>query len=237
MASSVISRSLRKLFRRSSQKRRDLRFTNLRFESLEERIVLSGAPPTVEEVLISGHAWRSAFLSKLNLDGEGNGGFRLTAENAATPLPWTDLDRLSIRFDEAVDVQPSDLKIQGVNARLSVQPDPVGFHYDANTFTATWTIAKPLGVDKYAVRLSDRITNGMGVALDGDGAAPTGDGSAGGDFVFQFAVCPGDGDQNGVTNMHDGLDVRQRMFTTTSSPNYSTRFDFDGSGESTFWMA
>jgi hypothetical protein len=206
------------------------RDASLQFESLEERRMLSGTPPTIEEILIGGQAWRDAFVAKLVADGEGNGGFRLTLQNSAQPLPWSNLDRLTLRFNEGVDVQESDLYIQGVQTGLAIPLAAGGFTYDSTKHTATWTFAQPLGADKYAIRLVDRVANGMDLALDGEGAPRTGDGTPGGDFVFQFSVVPGDGNQNGVTNMHDGLGVRERMFADTNRPDYLTRYDFDGSG-------
>lgn len=202
----------------------------LSFELLEERQLLSVTPPTIEEVLVAGQAWRDAFVSKLAADGQGVGGYRLTTASAATPLPWSNLDRLSVRFNEGVNVQASDLRIQGVDSGIDHPLAANGFQYNASTFTATWTFASPLGADKYAIRLGDSITNTMGLALDGEGASRTGNGTAGGDFVFQFAVIPGDGNGDGVTNMHDGLGLRQRMFADPARADYLTRYDFDGSG-------
>lgn len=192
--------------------------------------MLSGTPPTIEEILIGGQAWRDAFVAKLVADGEGNGGFRLTLQNSAQPLPWSNLDLLTLRFNEGVDVQESDLYIQGVQTGLAIPLAAGGFTYDSTKHTATWTFAQPLGADKYAIRLVDRVANGMDLALDGEGAPRTGDGTPGGDFVFQFSVVPGDGNQNGVTNMHDGLGVRERLFADPSRSDYLTRYDFDGSG-------
>src|SRR5262245_35383455 len=108
---SPLHRFARPAVRRNRRQRR-IRInasTVLRFEHLEPRQLLSNTPPTVEELLISGQAWRDVFVSKLASTGDGNGGYRLTAQNQSAPLPWSNLNRLSIRFNENVDVRSEDL--------------------------------------------------------------------------------------------------------------------------------
>nr|WP_161501232.1 Ig-like domain-containing protein [Rhodopirellula sp. SM50] len=187
----------------------------------------------IQDASVSGSGWNSVFQDHLSSQGLGTIGFRLLPGQTSQVLPWKNLNQFKFKFSEHVNVQFDDLRIQGVNSGLAIVPKAEDLHYDGNTFIATWTLPSELGKDKFAIRLSDRITNGIGTSLDGDflGAYPTGNASPGGDFVYTFDVVPGDGDRNGVTNVIDGIGLRSRLFARPANTNYSASFDFDGSGQ------
>ncbi|WP_419580402.1 Ig-like domain-containing protein [Stieleria magnilauensis] len=187
----------------------------------------------IQDASVSGSGWNSVFQDHLSSQGLGTIGFRLLPGQTAQVLPWKNLNQVKFKFSEHVNVRFDDLRIQGVNSGLAIVPRAEDLHYDGNTFIATWTLPSELGKDKFAIRLSDRITNGIGTSLDGDflGAYPTGNATPGGDFVYTFDVVPGDGDRNGVTNVIDGIGLRSRLFARPANDNYSAYFDFDGSGQ------
>jgi hypothetical protein len=108
-----------------------------------------------------------------------------------------------------VNVQESSLVVTGINVP---QYAFTSFSYNSTTYTATWTLAHPITLDKVLIDLQstapNAVTNFIGKALDGawmDQASnfPSGDGTAG-DFNFHFNVTPGDADQDGIVN---GLDI------------------------------
>ena len=214
--------------KRASKKRGSSR--TLRLERLESRQLLAAV---IQDASVSGSGWNSSFQDHLSSQGLGTLGFRLLPGQTAQVLPWKNLNQIKFKFSENVNVQFDDLRIQGVNSGLTIVPKPEDLHYSGTTYIATWTLPDALGKDKFAIRLSDRITNGLGDAIDGEflGTYPSGNGTAGGDFVYTFNVVPGDGDRSGVTNILDGMGLRNRMFARPASNNYSAYFDFDGSGQ------
>lgn len=88
-----------------------------RFESLEPRMVLSGYGPTVTDVAVSSTSWDSAFVDYLEDEGLGYGGYSVPVGSGSQldPLPWNNIDQISINFNEDVNVQSSDLSVSGVN--------------------------------------------------------------------------------------------------------------------------
>ena len=130
-------------------------------------------PPTITGVSLGGHPIA---------DGPAQ----------ADPLPHHGLAEVRIEFSEDVDVTAADLTVTGSSpAAYSV----VDFNYDFATFTAAWTIDPPIGADQVTIHLSDSVEDPAGNALDGEwtddvDTYPSGDGTAGGDFVFRAHVLP-----------------------------------------------
>ena len=187
------------------------------------------APPVVTEVFVRGASWSQSYLDGLAviLEGDAQHGYALLAgPGQLDPLPWGNLDQVSIRFSEDVEVQIADMTLAGaeISDYVFLADDPTdaspasqdGFRYDPATFTATWTLAAPIpSPDLLALSLNgaDDATGVIGVAtglaLDGDtgdpadAQLPSGDGVTGGDFVFRFDVLPGDADGSGGVEATD----------------------------------
>ena len=192
--------------------------------------------PRVTEVLVDGSAWREAFRARLESLGLGSArfGFAIPAGSAQlTTLPWSSVDRITLRFDSDVSVDRDDLLVRGVNIPTYAFAD---FSYDPASRTATWTLAQPLGRDKVLLDLDGDAggaagapggASGAGGLLDGEwsnGSAtfPSGNGSAGGDFEFRLNTLPGDADRNGRVDALDLYQVRQRLLTSTSAAGAGT---------------
>ncbi len=134
------------------------------------------------------------------------------------PISETNLNQIKVTFSENVTVDQSDLSLTGINVPWYNAAGGT-FSYDASNFTATWTLPQPIGDDKLTLTLnadgSDPIQDALGNHLDGDwsnplstadtsgSVYPSGDGTAGGNFVFCFNVLPGDANQDGVVNISD----------------------------------
>jgi len=190
---------------------------------------VDATPPAVDCVLVASSTWGAAFLAEL-----GGVGYALpTGASQLDVLPWLALDQVIIVFSEDALVVQEDLALYGVSV---AQYATSGFRYDADSQTATWTLSAPLAADKLLLSLADTVTDAAGNALDGEWAdgismCGSGDGQAGGDFVYRLNVLPGDVDQNGEVRSSDVIKVRRRGNTAWGDPEYSPHSDVDGSGE------
>ena len=213
--------------------------------------VLPPPGPRVQAVYINSTLWSPAFHSYLAQNELGGArGFRIPAGSGQlTMRPWTNLNQIQIVFDQDVDISQDDLRVHGVN--VASYPFE-SFSYDAQAYTARWTLAS--GVNGIAI-VADKLlldlngdaggVTGTGAralaALDGewtDNASnfPSGNGMAGGDFRFRINVLAGDAGRNGTVLADDFAAVKKRFFKAVSSPasgtdaDYSPFHDLDGSG-------
>ena len=160
------------------------------------------APPRVTNLQISSTSWSAGFLSSLQATGAGNGsGYAVPVGGSGaelTDLPWTNVNQIQIQFSENVNVQQDSLSVTGINV---AQYQVASFTYNSATFTATWTLTKPMGADRVSIDLASTgpaaVTDATGQALDGDwttgtSAFPSGNGAAGTDFMFGLNVLPAD---------------------------------------------
>jgi len=192
-------------------------------------------PPTVVDVLVAGTGWDQGFLDFLEAEGLGSGGYALPVGSTAQlgTLPWVNVDRVRIAFSEGVTIEQGDLAVLGVSA---AQYGFSGFAYDPATFTATWTLAAPVEADKLLLALGGDLTDAAGNPVDGEwtdavSTYPSGDGSAGGDFLFRLNVLPGDADANGEVRSGDVIKVRRTGNTAPGDADYSCYYDVDCSSE------
>jgi hypothetical protein len=115
--------------------------------------------PVVTDVFVNGTGWAMVFRSYFGSSGAGDAtyGFRLDAAGHVDELPWTGLNRVSIRFSEDVGVTADDLVIRGVNLTAF---SGLTMTYDAASHTATFarlTTAKPVFASSPAVRSAMRL--------------------------------------------------------------------------------
>ncbi len=189
--------------------------------------------PRVVHAQVNSTNWSQAFIDHLHLRSMGNGGLTLATQGAQlTPLPWTNLNILTLRFTEDVIIQSSHLALAGVN---SAQAAVAAFHYDAATFTATWTLASGMAHDKWLIHLPDAVTDRSGNPLDGEWttgsttfAQGSGNGVAGGHFQFRFNTLPGEVTGNTTVNSDDMNLVRAAQFRDTAHPLYNPHHDISG---------
>jgi hypothetical protein len=133
--------------------------------------------------------------------------------------PVGGVNQITISFSEAVSVQQDDLILKrGAGSGATVAF--TGFSYDAATFSATWTFAtfhtdqllltlKGTGVgavvDAQSNALDGEWTNpaSMGQSSPTTSVFPSGNVSAGGDFVFRLTLLGGDLDCDGDVDDRD----------------------------------
>ena len=235
---------------------RDLGQRRLACEPLESRRLLSvslggdgeglpDVPPVVTDVIVRGSDWNDAFLDFLDADGLGHPtvarqGYRIPdGAGQLDPLPWANIDTISVAFSEDVRVEPGDLGLYGVAtadylAEAGLTPE--SFEYDSVQWVATWKLPEPIGVDRLKIRLDGQVggvSDGAGNLLDGEwedggGEDSSGDGMMGGDFVFGVNVLPGDGNQDGIVHLADAMAVRAKNLSSPGDGNYAPSFDLDG---------
>ena len=199
-------------------------------DQLALKLIDDATPPTVTSVAVRGTGWDDSVPSYEIPGGDGS---------QLAPLPWENIDQFKITFRENVIVHQDDLEIRGVNlANYAI----AGFSYNSSTFTATWTLDQAVGSDRLVLELngsgsSSPVMDLFGTVLDGEwenpidrddalsNSFPSGNGMAGGDFVFRVDVLPGDRDQSGVTNVLDLIDIRNRVISSpTINPEKYTLF-------------
>ncbi|HEX6963714.1 MAG TPA: dockerin type I domain-containing protein [Lacipirellula sp.] len=210
----------------------------LNFEGLEQRLLLSGAPPAVTGVYVGSTEWSSAFYDYLAPQATTELGFQIPAGSTSQvkSLPWVNIDKIVIQFSEDVNIKVGDLSLSGISATAFPFEH---FFYDAFTRVATWTLASPLTKNSYQIDLNgdglDPVSDLQESVLDGEwtnnsDTFPSGNGVAGGDFQFNFKVMPGDVNQNAAVETMDVSAVNSRVGATTLSANYSPLADIDGDG-------
>ncbi|MGI9429212.1 MAG: hypothetical protein ACR2NM_11185 [Bythopirellula sp.] len=217
-------------------------------EALEPRWMLSTVPPTVADVAISSSAWDQTFLDYLETSGLGDDGYSIPVGSLAQsqPLPWSDLDRISITFSEDVDVQAGDLSVTGVTSPTYAIDH---FFYDPQNLRATWTLTDPFAEeDRLHLDLDgdgiDPVQDLDGNVLDGDwydelSVYNSGNGTAGGDFEFRFNVLQGDHFTTGLVDYYDFYSTYFAVGLSTTDPGYDPMYDSDGDGliETSDWQA
>ena len=186
-------------------------------------------PPEVSQLLLSGSAWTTGFVSHLNSLGYGNGGYAINpvspaAAGAAAPVvPWTNFNRVQVRFNEHVNVDAGDLRVYG---QTVTEYGIIGFGYNPLNFTATWTLARTVPVDRLRIEIAP------GGVTDATGQ-PLADG-----FSQRLGVLPGDVNRDGRVTATDLLEVRRRIGRSAASPGtgpgaYGPFHDLDGNGSIT----
>jgi hypothetical protein len=214
------------------------------FEILERREMLSAAPAVVA-VEVASTSWSETFVDYLQSASLGQEGYAIPLGSSAqsATLTWTNLDQIKIRFNKDVIVDSADLSLSGINATAYGFSD---FHYDPQTRFATWTLTTPLDRDRLRLDLD---AGGFGAVrdlenniLDGEWtnnvSTVSGNGTAGGDFQFNFNVLPTDVNNSANVTSFDYVYIRQLEGKSTTSPGYIAKRDIDGSGliDSTDWQ-
>ena len=156
---------------------------------------------------------------------------------ATSTAPWSNVNRLSIRFNQPVALPPvSALGLVVGSAGGDVTITPTGVVLLDGGRIVQWSFAN-LASGRYLATLdSAAIVNADGSPLDGEWttssstfAAGSGNGVAGGAFAFQFTVLVGDASPSiaGTVATADQTYVRQRIGNTPTATTF--RADINGS--------
>ena len=147
------------------------------------------------------------------------------------PIPWRNVDQITILFDENVALPLPNLQIDAAGGGSYVAGTA---SYDEAARAATWTLNTALATERLTLTLDDGLTDMAGNLLDGEWAdgesAVSGDRAAGGDFVFTLNCLPGDVDQNGTVEQADEATVRGSLGAFVGHDPYPIMQDLDGNG-------
>jgi uncharacterized delta-60 repeat protein len=183
--------------------------------------------------------WNASFLAYLaaNNLGDASLGYMLsTGGTQLKTLSWSNVNTISIRFNEELTISQGDLSVIGA-ANGPAVPAITGFSWNSATHTGTWTFAAALPRGKFLLHLKGTLLDTVGNGLDGEwnvsSSTASGNGTAGGDFNFRFNVLPGDFDGNNGVTITEVLQARNRAGKGTASVGYAYREDIDGNGNIT----
>jgi uncharacterized delta-60 repeat protein len=133
----------------------------------------------------------------------------------ATVFGWSNIRKVEVVFSENVSVQQNDLFLTGLAGAYTFS----GFAYNATTFTATWTLAQPIGIDRLNFTLDGTSPTGVVDATAGN--------NLGADVVRRFGVLPGDLDGNGIVTLTEATTVKKNIGKRYPSPR---TVDINGDG-------
>jgi hypothetical protein len=193
--------------------------------------------PTIHDVLVGSSLWSQDFRDLVvTARGLGDGAISIpTGADQLTPLSWSGLDTVSVRFSEPVTVRQDDLTVTGVNRAEYGFAD---FRYDAASNTATWTLDVGIGTDKLLLDLSDAVHDGNNNPIDGNwttssSAFPSGNGvlESNDDFRFRIDVAVADGNGDGVLSRDDLIDVIHSLGVGLTESQYNPRLDANADGQ------
>lgn len=155
------------------------------------------------------------------------------------PVPLEAVNQITIAFDQVVDVEPQDLLVRGdVLGAVNWQIFQAGVGA-AGAWEATWTLVRPIEMDRVTLLLADTVSTSGGQRLDGEwvnpasmsdtsgSTFPSGDGVAGGEFRFQFTVLAGDANLDGVVDTADFSIVAANLGTALSATRPTGDVDRD----------
>lgn len=156
---------------------------------------------------VAGSSWSSAVRSKVNSTSDKGFSVNLSA-GTPTPLSWSNLNQLTVRFAENATVAQNDLSLrdsQGNSYPIS------GFQYDSVTHSGTWTLGRSLSPGVVTVNFTNASVGNL---------PPT-----------SIRVSPGDVTGDGVVNHADLAGIVSRYGATTASSSYSAAHDINGDGK------
>ncbi|MFM7137780.1 MAG: beta strand repeat-containing protein, partial [Planctomycetota bacterium] len=201
----------------------------------------------VTGVFVRGSTWNTGYLglgefTTVGADQLGWGlrdGANQLATNGASAaqVTWTNVNRLSLRFNQAIATPAADaMKLIRGNSAGDVTLSPTGVTMLAGNTVAQFAFASALETGRYLVSIAaGGIADSAGTTvLDGEWtnssstfAAGSGDGTEGGSFDYQFNVVAGDVNASGSITNTDRSVVVTQLFQTVGSSNF--RANLDGS--------
>ena len=162
-------------------------------------------------------------------DGDWDAGTIGSANWASTTIPWEDVDKIVIDFDQAVYATTNEISIVD-SASNSVSISSLS---GSGTTQLTITLTSALSEEEvYTITLDDAIDDANDNLLDGEMTGvtfPSGDGTAGGDWTFTLTALAGDGTGDGYVSSAD-LNLVQANWGYTVTPGDRTVGDFHADG-------
>ena len=204
----------------------------------------------IQDVKVGSTFWSPTFNDFVDNTGApiGERGYSIPAAAQATPLPWSNINQLFVKFSQDPDVATlttSNFLLFGLQGAST--PSITAVAYDTVNNVATLTLSgTPSGTitnDRLRLQVKDAVTY-LATPLDGDwtnnaDTFDSGNGVPGGIFNFTFNVLPGDVNQNGTVATNDAGIVFSKVGSSTDGTipvpalngnPYSIFADVNGSG-------
>jgi endonuclease/exonuclease/phosphatase family metal-dependent hydrolase len=209
-------------------------------------------PVKVTGVYVRGSAWNANYLARSPFTTVSGAalGWQLPDGSAqltnASNVGWNNVDRISVRFDQAIAQPTADalqLVLGTAEGNQTIVPTAAPTLLAGGT-VAQWTLPVSftrLVSGRYVISIASAgITNAAGTAaLDGEWTSSTstfatgsGNGTAGGTFNFFFNALVGDVGGNGTTNTSDISAIRNKLksaLNTLLESDADYRLDLNGS--------
>lgn len=184
----------------------------------------------VEAVFVSSTAWTADFKKELQAIGLGDATLGYALGNGLTyqpaPLPWTRLNRISVRFDQEI-TDLSRLEMTGVSGGVY---EAANVQYSSETHTLSWNVVTSFNTPDRITVLLKANSKVDGRPIDGDR-----DGQPDGVAAFQYNITIGDTNRDRQVDAVDLVQTRNRIGRTARSPGsgaaaYDVFADINGDG-------
>lgn len=204
---------------------------------IEDNDIADSKAPTVSDVIVGSRAWTSQFIDAVDGGGAGAGnglGMSMVGTQQLDNLPWTNVDKLYIRFSEDVSAgfKSANLRLAGTNMANYLSGAQLSYGLDGPN-VGTISLAAPISSDSLILTILDSLTDAVGNRLDGEWAAgggqPSGNGAGGGNFNFQIDVLPGDANNSSGVNLSDIFAIYASNLSVVTNMALA-KLDVNGSG-------
>ncbi len=201
--------------------------------------ILTGdtTPPTILDVKVGSPTWNASFVNVVDSLGTGypipDG-----PGQQSVALPWNNINRIHVLFSEDVGATftQANISLSGVNIANYASLIPIGgVTFNSTTRVGTIALNQAIQADKLRLTILSSVTDAAGNQLDGEWVdditiGASGNGTAGGNFVYRFNILPGDISGEGVVLGNDITAVVTARSTVAGGPGYNPRADIDASG-------
>lgn len=189
-------------------------------------------PPTITSVAVYNGNWSNEYLDTISTPGAAKGYELSTGPDQLTDaVPFSGINIISIQFSEGITSSsfPSSVSLNGTNGGVY----SLNVNYDNTTNTLSLGVLAGLDEDLLSVVINDvLITDLAGNFLDGEWTEsvsdyPSGNGIAGGDFIFRFNVLPGDVNTDGTVDAIDLQEWVGKLGLTSADAGYNPALDLN----------
>lgn len=197
--------------------------------------------PTITDLIVSSSSWSEEFIDAVDGDGIGDGnglGLSLANSDQLRNLPWTTVNELHMQFSEDVSETFNADNVALTGSYGADYASNMTFEYGiAGENIGTIRLSSPLERESLMLLVTATMQDAAGNALDGEWTpgtdGPSGNETAGGDFVFEMRMLPGDVVTNSAVNFADA----SRVYANVGNPVVDVemaRFDVNTSGAINF---
>ena len=165
--------------------------------------------PAVQHVWLGSSAWTETFRNHIGFNALGyfRTGYEVFPNELSVPLPWANLDQVSVGFDAPVNLTADDVRVLGAAVtRYGIR----AFRYDPDERIATWTLDRRVGAEKLLAGVNPAVAASAG--------------------LYRVDVLPGNVSRDARVDNLDLALLMARRGARAGQPRYSVFYDLDGDG-------